>query len=57
MKNIVSIIPARGCSKGIPKKNLKNFCGKPNGTDNASGKNRDYNLLKTKKTNTLSLLF
>jgi len=27
--NIVSIIPARGGSKGIPKKNILNFCGKP----------------------------
>lgn len=28
-KNIVSIILARGDSKGIPQKNLINFCGKP----------------------------
>ena len=28
-KNIVAIILARGGSKGIPKKNIKNFCGKP----------------------------
>jgi len=29
MKNILAIIPARGGSKGIPKKNLVNLCGKP----------------------------
>lgn len=29
MKNIVAIILARGGSKTIPKKNIKNFCGKP----------------------------
>lgn len=27
--NIVTVIPARGGSKGIPKKNIKYFCGKP----------------------------
>jgi pseudaminic acid cytidylyltransferase len=27
--NIVAIIPARGGSKRIPKKNVKDFCGKP----------------------------
>jgi N-acylneuraminate cytidylyltransferase len=29
MKKIVAIIPARGGSKRIPKKNIKAFCGKP----------------------------
>lgn len=29
MENIVVVIPARGGSKGIPKKNLIDFCGKP----------------------------
>lgn len=29
MKNILVIIPARGGSKGIPRKNLRNMCGKP----------------------------
>lgn len=29
MRNIVGIILARGGSKGIPKKNIKKFCGKP----------------------------
>lgn len=28
-KNIISIIPARGGSKSIPKKNIIDFCGKP----------------------------
>jgi CMP-N-acetylneuraminic acid synthetase len=27
--NIIAIIPARGNSKGIPRKNLIEFCGKP----------------------------
>ena len=25
----IAIIPARGGSKGIPRKNIKEFCGKP----------------------------
>ena len=29
MSNIVAIIPARGGSKGVPRKNIKNLCGKP----------------------------
>lgn len=29
MYNVVAIILARGGSKGIPKKNIMNFCGKP----------------------------
>ena len=28
-KKILAIIPARGGSKGIPLKAIKNFCGKP----------------------------
>ena len=27
--NTVAIIPARGRSKGIPRKNIKELCGKP----------------------------
>ena len=29
MTDCVAIIPARGGSKRIPRKNIKNFCGKP----------------------------
>lgn len=29
MENVLVIIPARGGSKGIPKKNIKELCGKP----------------------------
>lgn len=28
-KKILALIPARGGSKGMPKKNIKSFCGKP----------------------------
>lgn len=29
MKNILVVIPARGGSKGIPRKNIRHFCGSP----------------------------
>ena len=29
MKKILVVIPARGGSKGLPGKNIKNLCGKP----------------------------
>tara|TARA_Y100000034_G_C6894557_1_gene412174 strand:+ start:1221 stop:1934 length:714 start_codon:yes stop_codon:yes gene_type:complete len=28
-KKVIALIPARGGSKGVPKKNIKNLCGKP----------------------------
>ena len=28
-KKVLAVIPARGGSKGLPKKNILNFCGKP----------------------------
>lgn len=28
-KNVLAIIPARGGSKGVPRKNIKDLCGKP----------------------------
>jgi CMP-N,N'-diacetyllegionaminic acid synthase len=28
-RSIAALIPARGGSKGIPRKNIKQFCGKP----------------------------
>jgi len=27
--NVLSLIPARGGSKGVPRKNIRNFCGRP----------------------------
>ena len=29
MEDILVVIPARGGSKGLPGKNIKNLCGKP----------------------------
>lgn len=29
IRNVIAIIPARGCSKSIPHKNIMQFCGKP----------------------------
>lgn len=48
LNNIVAIILARGGSKGIPKKNVKKFCGKP-----LIG----WSILQAKKTNEISSIW
>lgn len=48
MKNIVAIIPARGGSKGIPNKNIIDFCGKPLVA---------WSILQTKKVKKIDMVY
>lgn len=50
-KRILAVIPARGGSKGIPRKNIIDFCGKPLISYSIEGANKskyiDYTLVST----------
>ena len=47
MKKIVCVIPARGGSKGIPRKNIKSLAGKPLISYNISASKNSGHIIET----------